>query len=90
MPTTSHPPRRSRSSSAKAGSDPKAPAPLKRISLKVTLRGPRKDGVERLALENGLTVKKEGKGLTLEFTATNADEALERLQLITKLITPTA
>jgi hypothetical protein len=81
VPTTSQPPRRSR---GKAGLQ--HGNPLKSIALTVTLSDARREDLERLAGENGLTLEKSGGGTSLSFTATGADEALERLRLLADIL----
>ncbi len=82
VPTTSPPPRRTRS---KSGSVAKG-GPLKSIRLSVTLVGAGRALAERLAAERGLAVEEEGGDLTVAITATSPEEALAQLRLLSGLL----
>jgi hypothetical protein len=82
VPTTSNPPRPSRS---KRGSVTQG-SPLKSIRLTVTLAGSARGDLGRLAAEKGLAVKEKDGDLSIAFAAATADEALEKLRLLTGLL----
>jgi len=84
VPTTSHPPRRTRSKNdgVTLGS------PLKSIRLTITLVGAARGELERLAAEKGLGVEKKGGDLSLAFTASSPEEALAQLRLLSSLLAP--
>ena len=80
--TTSHPQRRS------TGSDGNLPGanPLKSIRLTVTLEGPERGRLERLAAEKGFSVEVRGGKTSLIIRAATAEEALTQLGLLTGII----
>jgi hypothetical protein len=82
VPTTSPPPRRSKS---KAGSVEQR-GPLKSIRLSVALEGAERSRLGRLAAEKGLAVKEKGGDLSVSFTASSPEEALAQLRLISGLL----
>lgn len=81
VPTTSPPPRRSKSKSglAKGG-------PLRSIRLSVTLVGAELTLMGHLASEKGLTMEEKGGEITVTFTATSPEEALAQLKLLSDLL----
>jgi hypothetical protein len=84
VPTTSHPPRRSKSNSGSISQG----SPLRSIRLKVTLTGAAAGDLGRLAAEKGLNVEKKGGDLSVAFTAASPEEALAQLRLLSSLLAP--
>ena len=82
VPTTSPPPRRSRSKSGSVAQG----GPLERVTLSVTLVGAGRPLIERLAAEKGLAVEEKGGDLTVAITATSPEEALAQLRLLSGLL----
>jgi hypothetical protein len=81
VPTTSRPPRRSKS---KSRSVPQG-GPLRGIRLSVTLIGAGREQLERFA-ENGIAVEEKGGDLSLSFAASSPEEALAQLRLLSGLL----
>lgn len=82
VPTTSQPPRRSKS---KAGSAERE-SPIKGIKLIVALSGPAAADFRRLASENGLAVDQKGGDVTVALAAASPEEALAQLRLLAELL----
>jgi hypothetical protein len=82
VPTTSQPPRRSKS---KAGSAERG-NPIKGIRLKVTLSGAGGADFGRLAAEKGLAVDERRGGVAVELVAASPEEALAQLRLLAELL----
>jgi hypothetical protein len=82
VPTTSRPPRRSRSKSRSVSRDS---SPLKGIRISVTLIGAGREQLERLA-EKGLDVEEKGGDLSVALAASSPEEALAQLRLLSGLL----
>ncbi len=82
VPTTSQPPRHSKSKGHVQHGNP-----LKSITLTVNLAGSQSEDLAPLAAEKGVTLEERGGGrISLSFTASTPDEALERLRLLANLL----
>jgi len=82
VPTTSPPPRRSRSKSGSSGKG----GPPKSIRLSVTLVGAGRALIERLAAEKRLAVEEKGGNVTVAIMAASPEEALAQLRLLSGLL----
>lgn len=80
VPTTSRLSRRSKSKEAEDESSSRL-APLKSITLEVTLKG-QSEGFKRLASQNGLDFSENRDELMLTITAATPEEALAKLRVL--------
>ena len=82
VPTTSHPPRPSKS---RNGNIPQG-GPLKSIRLRVAVTGPRGKDILRLASEKGLTLEDQGGTMFIVISAARPEDALAQLGLLSGIL----
>jgi hypothetical protein len=81
VPTTSRPPRPSTGRAVASQG-----APLKTITLTVTITGAVGEDLEAQANERGFKVDERGEGVSLSVTADTAEGALEHLRFLSGLL----
>jgi hypothetical protein len=82
VPTTSHPPRRSRGKDA----DTSHPIPIKGVRLRVEVSGAGGAELKRLAAEKGMAARDEGGKVSLTIAAKTPEEALAQLALLKAIL----
>jgi hypothetical protein len=82
VPTTSRPPRRSKSKAASAEQG----SPIKGLRLTVALSGAGAADFQRLASEKGLSPYEKGGKVMVSLGATSPEEALAQLRLLAELL----
>ena len=60
--------------------------PIKRVTLKVTLKGRGHEGILGTAEQGGLKIEEKAGRVSLSFEATSPDEALDKLRLLAGLL----